>query len=56
VVLTPPWSFQDSCYFTFRVVKVAEVSDLEAFSTGPTSISIHFAIIKDLSNVMKGEM
>lgn len=56
MVLTPPWSFRDSWNFTFlAVIVVAEVSDLEAFSVGLTSISIHFVIIRGLSNVRKEE-
>ena len=54
MVLTPPWSFRDSWNFTFlAAIVVAEVSDLEAFSMGLTSVSIHFAIIRGLSNVRK---
>jgi len=53
MVLTPPWSFQDNLYFTSRDIRVIVESDQEAFSMGLISISIHFAVIRGLSNVKK---
>lgn len=51
--LTPPSSFQDSLNFAYLAVIVIEVSDQVASLVVLTFISIHFVIIRALSNVKK---